>query len=442
MHLVCVGVSHKTATLELREQLALDDEQAARFGRRLLDEAPINEAVALSTCNRTELYLYADDTLAAEQIALLQLAEYAAVDPAELRAATYSFSGDAAIGHLFRVAASLDSMVIGEDQILGQLKNSYQLACGSGCTSTVFNKLFRHALEVGKRVRSQTSIGARPVSVSSAAVELARQVLGKLERHTVLVLGAGETSELTVRHLVSAGIGRILVASRTFETAAELAASCGGQAMPFEQLDELLVEADIVISSTGASDYVVDRKQMQAAMRRRKGRAAFLIDIAVPRDLDPQINRLDNVFLYDIDGLREVVEQNRAERQREAAHAERIVDHELGRMNEWLAGLEVVPTIAQLRSAVDGIRESELERLGGRLEDLTPEQRNQVEALTTGIVNKILHLPTVRMKEIAAERDAYVYVDVLRHLFGLNGAAGEGESCELSDLKDDRHGDE
>ena len=344
----------------------------------------------------------------------------------------YSISGDAAIAHLFRVASSLDSMVVGEDQILAQIKNAYGLACGSGCTSTVFNKLFRHALEVGKKVRTDTSIGARPVSVSSAAVELAKQVLGKLEHRVVLVLGAGETSELTVTHLRAAGADRVLVSSRTLATAEDLAGRCGGTAAPFERLDELLVEADIVISSTAASEYIVSKKQVERALRKRRGRPVFLIDIAVPRDLDPEINRLDNAFLYDIDGLQDVVERNRAERQREAERAEAIVDAELARMNEWLAGLEVVPTIAQLRGAVDGIRESELHRLGSRLDDLTPEQRDHVEALTRSIVNKILHLPTVRMKEVAQERDAYVYVDVLRHLFGLNGAAGDAApACDL-----------
>ena len=435
MHLVCVGVSHKTASLELRERLALDDEQAARFTRRLLEDDAVAEAVVLSTCNRTEIYLFADDTLAAEQVALRDLTEHAAVESGALRPSTYSCSGDAAISHLFRVAAGLDSMVVGEDQIVAQTKNAYRLACGSGCTSTVFNKLFRHALEVGKRVRSETSIGARPVSVSSAAVELARQVLGKLERCTVLVLGAGETSELTLRHLRAQGVERVLLASRTYETATELAERHGGRAAPFERLDDLLVEADIVISSTAAPDHVVTRERMERVMHRRKGRAAFLIDIAVPRDLDPRINRLGDVFLYDIDDLRDVVERGRVERDREAERAERIVEQELSRMNEWLAGLEVVPTIALLRSAVDDLRESELRRLASRLDDLTPAQREQVELLTTAIVNKILHLPTVRLKELAAEPDAYVYVEALRRLFGLNGATEEAAEgvCRLDD---------
>ena len=441
MHLVVVGISHRTAPLELRERLAFDDEQAAGVARRLLDEEPITEAVALSTCNRTELYLFAGDTLAAEQAAFRHLAEYADVDAVDLRAASYSSSGEAAVTHLFRVASSLDSMVVGEDQILAQVKDAYRLACGSGCTGTVFNRLFRHAIEVGKRTRTETGIGARPVSVSSAAVELAGQVLGKLDRRTVLVLGAGETSELTVRYLQSRGVSAILVANRTYEAAEELAARCGGRAVRFEDLERHLEAADIVISSTASPGYVLDRGQVERALHRRRGRPMFLIDIAVPRDLDPDINRIENAFLYDIDDLQEVVERNRGEREREALRAERIVAEELERMNEWLAGLEVAPTIAELRDAVDDIRERELRRLGTRLDDLSADQRRQVEVLTTSIVNKILHEPTVRLKEVATQPDAYIYVETLRRLFGLNGATGEkAEGAGLLDDEDRRPG--
>jgi glutamyl-tRNA reductase len=430
MHLVVVGISHKTAALELRERLALSSDAAARFGRGLLEDEAVAEAVVLSTCNRTEAYLFAGDTLAAERLSVERLAELGGVAAAELRAAAYSYSGDAAIGHLFRVAASLDSMVVGEAQILAQLKDAYQSACGEGCTSTVFNKLFRHALEVGKRVRTETAIGEKPVSISSVAVDLARQVLGKLDRRSVLVLGAGEMSELTVKHLQGQGVGSVTVANRTLETAEELARRCEGQAVCLDELDERLAVADIVISSTAAPEFILDRPQMERVMRRRRHDPMFLIDIAVPRDLDPEIAHIHECYLYDIDDLQSVVEANRHERERETAHAERIVNEELARMNEWLAGLEVVPTIALLRSAVDGIREAELQRLGSKLESLSPEQRAQVEQLTSSIVNKILHLPTVRMKELAAEKDAYVYVDALRHLFDLDGAT-PAQACDL-----------
>ena len=422
MLVVVTGISHKTAPLELREKLALDTDAALRVGRDLLAHAGACEAVALSTCNRTELYTYAADWPAASQAAVERLAEQARVPAAELEPSVYSYSGDAAIAHLFRVTASLDSMVVGEAQIVAQMKGAYQAACEGGCTSVVFNRLFRRALEVGKRVRTETAIGERPVSVSSAAVELALQVFGRFRDHAVLILGAGETSELTATHLKAHGIERIMVTNRTFAAAEELAQRVGGRAVPFEDLEEHLAAADIVISSTSAPHFVVTRERVERAMKHRRHRPIFFIDIAVPRDLDPDINRVDNAFLYDIDDLEHVVEQNRSEREKEAAKAEEIVAEELEEVRGWLRSLEVVPTIAGLRDSVEQIRRAELERLGSRLGDLTDEQRAQVELLTASIVNKILHVPTVRMKEVAGRDESYLYADALRTLFGLNGS--------------------
>jgi glutamyl-tRNA reductase len=430
MHVVVAGISHKTASLELRERLALDEAAALRLGQALLDEGEACEAVALSTCNRTELYLWARDSLAARQAALAHLARHAGVAPGELEPSLYSYSGDGAITHLFRVTSSLDSMVVGEAQIVAQLKAAYQLACDGGCTAVVFNRLFRHALEVGKRVRTETAIGERPVSVSSAAVELARQVFGKLRDHTVLIIGAGETSELTATHLKAQGIERILVANRTLEASRELARRVGGEAVPFEDLGRHLALADIVISSTAAPHHVVTRETVERAFKRRRHRPMFLIDIAVPRDLDPEINKVRDAYLYDIDDLRHVVEHNRHEREKEAQHAERIVAQELAGVNDWLRSLEVVPTIATLREAVEDIRRAELQRLGGRLSGLTDEQRAQVEMLTTSIVNKILHVPTVKMKEVAGRDQCYLYVDAVRTLFDLDTDDGDRTAVE------------
>ena len=425
MLVVVTGISHKTASLELRERLALSDDVALRVTREILDSGTACEAVALSTCNRTELYLYAADSLAARQSAVERLARTAGVTVAELEPSLYSYSGDAAIAHLFRVTASLDSMVVGEAQIVAQLKAAYQQACEGGCTSTVFNRLFRHALEVGKRVRSETAIGERPVSVSSAAVELALQVFGKFRDHTVLIVGAGETSELTATHLRAHGIDEVLVTNRTFDAAEDLARRVGGNAVPFEELEGHLAKADIVISSTSAPHYVVTRERVERALMRRRHRPIFFIDIAVPRDLDPEINRVRNAYLYDIDDLQHVVEQNRHEREKEAEHAERIVGEELRIINDWLRSLEVVPTIASLREAVEQIRRGELERLSNKLSDFSDDQRAQVELLTNSIVNKILHLPTVRMKEVAGQDQCYLYVDAVRTLFDLNGNGAE-----------------
>jgi len=421
VHVVVAGISHKTASLELRERLALDEEAALRLSQELLDEGVACEAVALSTCNRTELYLYGRDSLAARQAALQHLARHAGVEVGELEPSLYSYSGDGAIAHLFRVTSSLDSMVVGEAQIVAQLKTAYQQACDGGCTAVVFNRLFRHALEVGKRVRTETAIGERPVSVSSAAVELALQVFGRFRDHTVLIVGAGETSELTATHLKAHGIERILVTNRTYDAAEELARRVGGRAVPFENLEEHLAASDIVISSTSAPHYVITRERVERAFKRRRHRPMFLIDVAVPRDLDPQINRVRDAYLYDIDDLQHVVEQNRHEREKDAQHAERIVEQELASMNDWLRGLEVVPTIAMLREAVEDIRRSEIDRLSNRLSGLSDEQRAQVDMLTTSIVNKILHGPTVKMKEVAGRDQCYLYVDAVRTLFDLEG---------------------
>lgn len=425
MHVVVTGISHKTAPLALRERLTLDADATVVIARALLD-AGACEAVALSTCNRTELYVYAKDSLLARDAALEELARHAGVAVAELAPSAYSYSGDGAIAHLFRVTCSLDSMVVGEAQIVAQMKSAYQTACEGGCTSVVFNRLFRHALEVGKRVRTETAIGERPVSVSSAAVELARQVFGKLQNRCALILGAGETSELTATHLRGHGVDKLLVSNRTFAAAEELAARVGGRAVPWEALEEHLAAADIVISSTSAPHHVLTREHVERAMKRRKHRPIFFIDIAVPRDLDPEIDRIDNAYLYDIDDLQQVVEQNRGVREREAALAEEIVEDELGKVNGWLRTLDVVPTIAMLREAVEGIKASEMERLAAKLADLTDEQRANVELLTNSIVNKILHLPTVRMKEVAGRDECYLYVDAVRDLFGL-------ESGEIDD---------
>jgi glutamyl-tRNA reductase len=439
---VVTGISHKTAALDLRERLALDEGDALRMQQELLAAGAGCEAVALSTCNRTELYLYSRDSLAARQAALGMLARHAGVSSAELEPSTYSYSGDAAMVHLFRVTASLDSMVVGEAQIVAQMKAAYQQACEGGCTGLVFNRLFRHALEVGKRVRTETAIGERPVSVSSAAVELALQVFGTLKDRTVLIVGAGETSELTATHLKAHGIEKILVSNRTLAAAQDLAASVGGRAVPFEELEGHVAAADIVVSSTSAPQCVVSRELVERALRHRRQRPIFFIDIAVPRDIDPEINRVRNAYLYDIDDLHHVVEQNRDEREKEARHAERIVRQELDNVNDWLRSLEVVPTIAVLRDSVEQIRQAELERLGAKMNDLSDAQRAQVEQLTTSIVNKILHMPTVKMKELAGSEECYLYVEAVRTLFDLDhagrgatpSASGDGSSSTAASL--------
>jgi glutamyl-tRNA reductase len=438
MQVICVGVSHKTSPVELREQLALDDGQCVHIASGFLRDDSIGEAVALSTCNRTELYLYAEDVSAARSAALARLAGCATTGADELEPYTYCHTGPAAIAHLFRVAASLDSMVVGEAQILAQIKTAHQIAGESGCASVVLNKVFRHAVEVGKRVRTETAIGQRPVSISSAAVELALQVFGKLENHVVLILGAGEMSELTATHLKAQGITKIFVTNRTLSAGQELAERYGGSAVEWDRLEEHLAIADIVISSTAAPLYVVHRAQVERAMHARRGKPLFIIDIAVPRDCEPEINKIDGAYLYDIDDLQEIVDRNRGAREREAEQAEAIVEEEVARVEAWLAGLEVVPTINLLRAEIEKIREAEYERIVRRMGDVDEDTLRKVRMLSTCLVNKILHEPTVRLKELAAtDRDATIYIEALRHLFGLEEAEQEGVEAAAGSVSGD-----
>jgi glutamyl-tRNA reductase len=420
MHPTVVGISHRTAPLELRERAALTREEGVLLGRELLAAGVAAEAVVLSTCNRTEVYLAGADARTVEACVLQRLACRAGVDVGALPTAAYCASGDAAVIQLFRVAASLDSMVVGEAQILAQVREAFEAAREAGNTGAVFNRLFRQAIEAGKRVRTETAIGERPVSVSSVAVELAHQVLGTLDDRVVLVLGAGDTSELTARCLLARGAGAVVIANRTLVAAELLAGRCHGRAVCLDQVDDQLEAADIVISSTAAPGYVIDRARLEAIMARRPRRPMLLIDLAVPRDIEPCVGALAGCHLCDIDDLRAVVAANRHEREREIAEAKRIVDEEVERLNDWIASRHVVPTIARLRGAVEDIRSAEVARMNGRLASLSPAQRDEVERLTVAIVNKILHLPTVRLKELAAEREAGACIDALWRLFDLD----------------------
>jgi glutamyl-tRNA reductase len=405
MRLTLVGVSHHRAPLELRERVALDREGAAELAQRL---GP--EAVVLSTCNRTEVYLARDEP--AEETAEEALRGLAGERADDLAAALYRLRDDAAALHLFRVAAGLDSLVPGEGEILGQVR----AAPAAGATGPFLDRLFRQAVRAGRRVRVETAIGESPASVPSAAAALAQQVFDDLSGRRVLLLGAGKTSEAAARNLVSRGAVVAVVANRTAERGEELARGLGAEAVPLEAVGAELARADVVVSATSAADRVVGRDAVAAALRERKGRPLLLLDLAVPRDLDPAINELDGCFLYDVDDLQAVVAETLSGRRGEAARAERIVEEEVERFREWHAALDVVPTIASLRALVEEIRDSELAKAGGRL---TESERRTVESVTAQILAKLLHLPTIRMKEAAAAADGVVYADVVRHLFGL-----------------------
>ena len=411
MKLTLVGVSHHAAPIELRERVALDGRGAAALAERLG-----RESVVLSTCNRTELYLVRDEH--AEDIAVGTVTELAGEGAAELAGVLYRLRDEAAALHLFRVAAGLDSLVPGEGEILGQVRSAYE----AGATGAFLDRLFRQALHVGRRVRVETAIAESPASVPSAAAALAQQVFGELGGRRVLLLGAGKTSESAARNLVSRGATIAAVANRTLAHGEELARKLGAEAIELDRVSDELAGADVVISSTSAPGFVLARDTVAGALRARRGRPLLLVDLAVPRDLDPRINDLEGCFLYDVDDLEAVVAETLSGRRSEAARAERLVAAEAVRFREWQAALDVVPTIASLRALAEEIRDRELERAGSRLSE---RERRQVESVTSQILAKLLHLPTIRMKEAAAAADGVVYAHVVRHLFGLGERPAE-----------------
>lgn len=434
MHLVLVGLSHKTAPIEMRERLTFPASRQAEALSQLTSDGAVSEAVILSTCNRTEIYALSSDADRGVDAVLGFLADYHDLDRHDLVRYLYVVKGEAVVRHLFRVVSSLDSMVIGEAQILGQVKEAYEHAFENGATGRAFNRLFRQSFEVGKRVRTETAIGENAVSISYAAVELAKKVFDSLEGRTVLIIGAGKMSELTAKHLVCNGAIDVLVANRTYERAVELAERFSGRAIEYGSLFERMREADIVISSTAAQDFVVRKADVAEVMRGRRGKPLFFIDIAVPRDVDPAVNDLSDVYVYDIDDLNGVVESNLEERMREAERAEAIIEEEIAEFLRWQESLEVVPTVAAIRAKAEAIRQAELERALKRLSGLSEKELATIDALTCAIVNKMLHGPTARLKAAAEEADGYLVVEAARELYGLDEAEGARGSGLLRSL--------
>jgi glutamyl-tRNA reductase len=404
MSIVLVGISHHQAPVELRERAALDRLRSAELAATLAGAH--SEAVCLSTCNRTELYLADESPDAAEGKAEAALL---ALEP-ELGPALYRLRDEDAALHLFRVAAGLDSMIPGEGEILGQVRSAYE----AGATGTLLDRLFRQALQAGRKARNETAIGESPASISSAAAALAEQVFGELAGRNVLVAGAGEVGELAIKNLLSRGATIAFVANRTLERARELTQRFGGEPLSLDDVEERLVDTDVVLSSTSAPGWILMRDQVERTLTARKGRPLFLIDLAVPRDLDPAIHELDGCYLYDIDDLEAVVEDTLAGRRREAERAEAIVAGEADKFRAWQASLEVVPAITSLRARAEQIRDAELQRA-----KLNDAERRAAESVTAAVLNKLLHLPTIRMKQAAAAADGVIYADAVRHLFGL-----------------------
>ena len=420
--ILLLGISHKTAPVDLRERVAMPYGQASTFLGQLTESEHIQEAIVLSTCNRTELYLVVGDSVQAEATALGLLADRAQIATTELAEHLYSHRNLDAARNLFRVAAGLESMIVGETEVLGQVKRSYEVAITQESTGLLSNRLFREGIAAGKRARHETAVSQLRVSVSTVAVELAANVLGDLRERRVLVIGAGETGELTAKALAERGVQTVFIANRRYDRAIGLAQRFGGTALRFDELPIELQQTDIVVTSTSSPHTLVDHEEMALVMQAREGRPILVIDTAVPRDFDPATRSLPGVHLYDIDDLQRVVEQNRSGREAEALRAGAVVEEELQRFARWLDSLEVVPTIAALRKLATSIAEQTLADNQNKWQSLSDSDRERVELITTAIINKFLHEPTVRIKRATVEGNGYQYAQVLRDLFGLESA--------------------
>jgi glutamyl-tRNA reductase len=434
--LIALGVSHRTAPLELRERMALTEGRAVGVLGELVESAHVHEAASISTCNRTELYLVAADAVEAESLALGVLSREADIRPTELVESLYSHRSTDAARHLFRVAAGLDSMILGEAEIQGQVKRSYELALVEGATGPVLNRLFRGALATGKRARTETGISERGLSIPSVAVELAQRVLGDLSNREVLLVGAGETAELTARALSARGVETVFIANRHHNRAIGLAQRFGGRAVRFDELPGRMEQADMFVSSTNSPHHIIEREELELVMAARGGRPLLMIDLAVPRDIEPTCREVAGVSVHDVDDVQTIAERNASGRAAEARRAERLVESELGRFEGWIGSLQVVPTIAALRRRGDEVVSRVLAENERRWESLSDADRARVEALARAIASRMLHEPTLRLKRVSADDDSYAYVSALRELFGLDSGTEPlgADDAQVTDL--------
>jgi glutamyl-tRNA reductase len=417
---ILVGINHRTAHVGIREQIAFPEEGLDRSMKALHNLPTLAEGLILSTCNRVEIYAATRDPEKGVEEIKGFLAQQHHLHVSEFEDTLYVLQGEELVKHLFRVASSLDSMVVGEPQILGQIKGAYRVAHAAKTTGTLLNKLLHKAFSVAKRVRTETSIGNRAVSVSFVAVELAKKIFAHLEGREVLIIGAGEMCELAAQHLVRAGVKNILVTNRTWERAMELAERFQGETLPFTELPHALLRADIIISSTGSPDVIVKKEEISTIIKQRRQKPLFFIDIAVPRDIDPQINTIDNVYLYDIDDLQEVAQANIKDRQHEARKAEAIVATEVEQFCRWYQSLESVPTIVSLQEKMEKMRKKELEKTISALPKVSDKERRAMEALSEAIVKKILHGPITLLKKQSGNSEGELYVAVVKKLFRLD----------------------
>ena len=434
MHIVVVGLSHTTAPVEIREKLAVPESRLGEALTRLCAYQGIKEGILLSTCNRVEVYAVVEDLEAGYSRIQEFLADaHLSVSSEQLTPHLYWQTGDRAITHLFRVACSLDSMVVGESQILGQVKDAFETALTHKTTGLILNKVVKKAISVAKRVRTDTRIAETAVSVSYAAVELAKKIFSDLRDKTVLLVGAGEMAKLAARHFMAAGVRHVLVTTRTPQHAVVLADQFSGTAVPFEQFREEMATADIVLVSTGAAHYLVGSDDVQRAVKQRMNRPMFLIDISVPRNIDPAVRHVDNAFLFDIDDLKCRVEQNRGERLQEAERAEHMVIEEVAAVRQWLQTLEVTPTIVALKGRVEDIKRAEVEKVLARLGHLPPQERALVEAMASSIVNKLIHNTMVTLKSEVTTADGAAFVEAARRFFNLGDAGPITDEIEVDE---------
>jgi glutamyl-tRNA reductase len=417
MNFLLIGVNHKSAPVEVRERFAIAESRLPEATKSLAEFPGIDEGMILSTCNRVELVACSKNGSADLRGFFSRFFD---VDASKCSDFLYEYREQDAVRHLFRVASSLDSMVVGEPQILGQVKEAYAVARGVGAVHSHLDALVTRSFAVAKRVRSETAVGSSAVSVASVAVELAKKIFGSLQGKTVYLVGAGKMSELAARHLLAHGAAKILVANRTYDRAAALAEKFDDQAIPFEKLYDTADRADIVITSTGAPHALFRREHGEAFLARRKNRPMFFIDIAVPRDVDAQMNKLDGIFVYDIDDLQSAVNAHISDRSKEAQRAEAIIESEVERFQSRLRTLDVVPTIVSLQEQLETIRQAEIDRVRGRLGSLSPDQELAVEAMTRGIINKIMHAPIRTLKTAARDPESTTIIDLIRRLFNLS----------------------
>ena len=419
LDILLLGINHKTAPVEVRECIAFSEVESKSALQSLLQKNFIKEALLFSTCNRVEILLVTNNKTQAVEETKAFIAEFNKIPMEMFADALYIHEGDDAVRHVFRVASSLDSMVVGEPQILGQVKAAYRTATEEKTSGVILNRLLHRTFFVAKRIRTETGIGDRAVSISYAAVELARKIFGELDNKTVMLIGAGEMAELAVEHLIRNNVDRVWVANRTFENGVQLAKNFDGQAIRFEEIPESLKTVDIIISSTGSPDFVIHRDQVKGVLRQRKNRPLFFIDIAVPRDIDPEINRLNNSYVYDIDDLKGVIDENIEDRRKEAIKAERIVDEAVIRFREWYECLDVVPTIVALRNKMEAIAAAELKKTL-QSSTLSEQETKAIHKMTGSLINKMLHDPTQFLKRNGMSEDRSFYIDAVRKLFKLD----------------------